>query len=118
MKNFYLKKICGIYIITNKEDGKQYVGQSVDCFERWKQHATPKKGSHGIKGAIMKHGIHQFIFEILEECERESLNKREIFYIKEKESLSPLGYNLTHGGGIEIQKKKGALKVSSESPLD
>lgn len=114
MKKYYLKKTCGIYCITNKENGKQYIGQSVDCFERWKQHATSKKGSTGIKGAIMKHGVDQFVFEILEECDRDKLNEREIFYIKERETMSPLGYNLTSGGGqgheksAELKKKISA----------
>jgi group I intron endonuclease len=114
MKNFYLKKTCGIYVITKKEDGKQYIGQSVDCFERWKQHQSPKKGSTGIKGAIMKHGVDQFTFQVLEECTRDKLNEREIFYIAEMKTLAPDGYNLTTGGGqgheksAELKKKISA----------
>lgn len=111
--NWYVKKTCGIYCITHK-DGKQYIGQSVDCFERFKGHTTGKKGSGGIKGAIMLHGITSFTFQILEECSRESLNEREIYYIKELGTMEPNGYNLTAGGGIQIEAKK---KKSWTKPL-
>jgi group I intron endonuclease len=115
-KDYYLKKTCGIYCITHKESGKQYVGQSVDCFERWKQHQTPKKGSTGIKAAIMKHGINSFTFEVLEECSKDLLNEREIYFIAEKKTLAPLGYNLTSGGGAPTEiSKETKEKMSSAS---
>lgn len=31
---------CGIYKITNKNNGKCYIGQSVDIFTRWKKHLS------------------------------------------------------------------------------
>jgi len=98
-KNYYLKRTTGIYCITHTESGKQYCGQSVDCFERFKQHSTPKKASAGIKGAIMKHGVDAFSFVILEECSKEELNEKEVYWIAELGTLSPGGYNLTSGGG-------------------
>ena len=30
--------ICGIYKVTNKENGKAYIGQSIDILTRWNQH--------------------------------------------------------------------------------
>jgi group I intron endonuclease len=98
-KNFYLKKTCGIYCITHTPTGRKYVGQSVDCFERWKQHSTPKKASAGIKGAIMAYGVGEFSFVIIQECKREELNEREVYWIAELRTLSPAGFNLTSGGG-------------------
>jgi group I intron endonuclease len=97
--NYYLKKICGIYCFTHIESGRQYCGQSVDCAERFKQHTTPKKGAAGIKGAIMKYGVDAFSFQILEECKREELNEREVWWIAQLGTLSPGGYNQTSGGG-------------------
>lgn len=97
-RNYYLKKTCGIYCITHTESGKQYVGQSVDITERWKQHTTPKKNSTGIKGAIMKHGVNAFTFSVLEECKSEDLNDREVWWISTLSTLSPSGYNMTSGG--------------------
>jgi group I intron endonuclease len=95
--NYYLKKTTGIYCFTHIESGRQYVGQSVDCFERWKQHSTPKKNSKGIKGAIMEFGICAFQFRILETCSREQLNERERYWIAELGTISPSGYNLNSG---------------------
>lgn len=115
-KNFYLKKTCGIYVITHTESGRQYCGQSVDCFERWKQHSTPKKGSTGIKGAIMKWGVDAFSFQILEECSKEELNERETWWISELCTLSPAGYNLTGGGGqgtVVSAETRAALSAAS-----
>lgn len=96
---YYLKKTCGIYSITHIESGKQYIGQSVNCFDRWKSHTTPKKGATGIKGAIMKWGVDAFTFSVLEECKKKELNEREVWWILELCTLSPAGYNLTSGGG-------------------
>ena len=32
------EKICGIYKITNLINGKVYIGQSQDIYERWAEH--------------------------------------------------------------------------------
>ena len=98
MENYYTKKTIGIYSITHIATGKQYVGQSVNVFERWKQHSTPRKNASGIKGAIMKWGIDAFEFKVLEECNKEDLNDRESFWIETLRTLAPDGYNLTSGG--------------------
>ncbi len=113
--NYYLKKICGIYVITHKDTGKQYCGQSIDCFERFKQHTTPKKNSTGIKGAIMKYGVDAFSFQILEECKRELLNEREIYWIAELGTLSPGGYNLNSGGGAPTTRSEETKQRHSKS---
>jgi group I intron endonuclease len=116
-KNYYLKKCCGIYCITNKLSGLSYVGQSVDITMRWKHHTTPRKTSGGIKGAIMKHGVENFTFSVLEECKREELNEREAWWIAHLGTLSPSGYNLTSGGGqgtIVSDETKAKLSAASK----
>lgn len=95
--NYFLKRTCGIYVITHIESGRQYCGQSVDCFERFKQHSTPKKNSKGIKGSITEFGICAFEFRILEICSQEELNEREAWWIAQLGTLSPGGYNLNRG---------------------
>lgn len=119
-RNYYVKKTCGIYCITHTESGKQYVGQSLNCIERWKQHTTPKKNSNGIKGAIMKHGVNAFTFSVLEECKSEDLNDREVWWIEMLATLSPSGYNLRSGGGqgtvVSIETKKKLSEAQKGKP--
>ncbi len=93
-------KICGIYKITNKVNGKCYIGQSNDIHRRWKQELAPNaKLNPHLARAFEKYGIDNFEFEIIEECQREHLNEREQFYIEIYHSIDPnLGYNKTEGG--------------------
>jgi group I intron endonuclease len=94
--DYYTKKICGIYLITNTKNGMKYCGQSVDITQRWKQHATPNKS---VIGTAIGKDIESFEFKILEQCTREELNEREKYYIELHECQHPAGYNQTSGGG-------------------
>lgn len=95
-----MKQICGIYKITNKINGKCYIGQSNDIHRRWKQELAPNaKLNPHLARAFEKYGIDNFEFEIIEECQRNQLNIREQFYIEIYNSIDPLlGYNKTKGG--------------------
>ena len=95
-----MEKICGIYKITNKINGKCYIGQSNDINRRWRQELSPNaKLNPHLARAFEKYGIDNFEFEIIEECQREHLNEREQFYIEIYHSIDPnLGYNKTEGG--------------------
>lgn len=84
--------LIGIYKIENLINGKIYIGQSIDIERRWKEHCSKNKSLIG--KAITKFGQENFSFEILEECEKNSLNKKEIFYIQKFNSLVPNGYNV------------------------
>ena len=89
-----------IYKITNLLDGKVYVGQTVQKLRRrLNQHKNAEaKSISAIDEAIKKYDWKNFKAEVIEECPREMLNEREIFWIKELNCLSPKGYNLTSGG--------------------
>jgi group I intron endonuclease len=92
-----------IYKTTNLINGKIYVGQD--------RHNNPKYLGSGVKlkKSIQHYGIENFKKEILEHCEIEDLNVREIFWIKELQSMDvSIGYNLTAGGD-------GAINISDES---
>ena len=87
-----------IYKITNRLNNKCYIGQTTqEPNVRWKQHVKPKKYKCAIYSAILKHGLDNFIFEIIEKTEQELLDEREIYYIKKYNSYKN-GYNLTKGG--------------------
>lgn len=95
--------ICGIYKIENLINGKCYIGQSVDVKRRWRKHQftafSPQvKGyEYPLYRAIRKYGPNNFSFEVLEECDRDSLNKRETYWIRAFNSMNN-GYNQDEGG--------------------
>ena len=86
-----------IYKITNKVNGKSYIGQTRYTMEfRWRQHQHKKDNTY-FHNAIHRYGVDNFKIEILEECNVEDLNSREIFYIAKFNTFKD-GYNLTIGG--------------------
>ena len=96
-------KVCGVYKITNLTTKEVYIGQSVDCAERIKQHikaglGIDNKGSNKLYKAMQKTGVWNFAFELLEKCPREELDKKEKEYIAIYES-DKFGYNSTKGNG-------------------
>lgn len=99
-----VRGVCGIYKITNKVDGKIYIGQSVDVGERWKQHLKRGCGAEvgtisGSKlySAMMEHGLWNFKFELLQECKKDELSKYEKYWINYFNSVE-YGYNMKAGG--------------------
>ena len=86
-----------IYKITNKVNGKSYIGQTRYTIEfRWRQHLHKKDNTY-FHNAIKKYGVDNFIVEKLEECNIEDLNEKEIYYIAKYNTFKD-GYNLTIGG--------------------
>ena len=87
-----------IYKATNKLDGKCYIGQSTfDLDKRKGEHlknSQRQRPRYYIHNAIKKHGMENFDWEVIAECEtREELNKAEVEFIKQYNSLAPNGYN-------------------------
>lgn len=95
------KPICGIYKITNKINGKCYIGQSVDIYYRWYTHQKPKTwaadSGKALYRAFVKYGIENFTFEIIEECSRSQLDSREKYWVSHYDSYGK-GYNMNRGG--------------------
>lgn len=85
-----------IYKITNRTNGKIYIGQKKGST------VVPSYWGSGvyISSAIKKYGLECFTREILEWCDtREVLSEREKFWIAEfKSNIRGVGYNLTSGG--------------------
>lgn len=86
-----------IYLITNLENKKQYVGiTKFSITERFYQHT---KRGFILTGAIKKYGEDKFFIELIEEVDTAgSAYELEQYYIKEYNTKVPYGYNLTDGG--------------------
>jgi group I intron endonuclease len=88
-----------IYKITSPS-GKVYVGQTICSFEkRIRQHKSKTSTCTALKNAINKYGD-EMKYKIIENnIPHKQLDEREIYWIKELNSLAPSGYNLNTGGG-------------------
>ena len=88
-----------VYLITNKINGKRYVGQTTGTLEnRWSGHCR-KSGCTVMRNAIEKYGIDNFTIEAI--CEPptvELMHEMEKYFIEVYNSRTPNGYNMTGGG--------------------
>lgn len=105
-----------IYLITNKLNGKKYVGQTRQPVKaRWQYHCNPAKKCFGsaVRLAIIKYGKANFTFEVLEEVGSiEETNYLEAYYIRHYQTLAPNGYNLTTGGEAHTVSDETRKKLS------
>ena len=114
-----VKKVRGIYRVTNKINGKVYIGQSVDIGRRWRQHMTAEDDIYFHK-AIQKYGVENFEWEVIEQCKKKDLDEREIYWIEYYDSFNK-GYNCTKGGdggpvmhGGDHPNWKGGISLDPE----
>ena len=93
----------GLIYKISSPSGKVYVGQTVRSFEkRMREHRQESSGCTLIKRAIDKYGD-EMNYEIIEDnVPQEKLDEREIYWIKELNSLAPGGYNCTTGGQFNV----------------
>lgn len=102
--------MIGIYKVTNKINGKIYIGQSKNIKEKWTGHkndsfcseekwkANKRHEQTHFHRALRKYGKQNFKWEIIEECKKEELAEKEKFWIKYYSSYGENGYNMTYGG--------------------
>lgn len=106
----------GIYKIENKINGYVYIGQSVNIENRWREHKRGKQSPNMvISRAIKKYGSSNFMFDIVELCDKNELNTKEIYWISVYDSYKK-GYNSTTGGDAPTDKSSN--KLSSEQVKD
>lgn len=91
------KSIIGIYKITNKQNGKVYIGKSTNVTRRWHEHVKHlTAGTHHsckLQEDFHEFGILAFTFEIILTCEEKDLDIEESIFINEYDSISN-GYNI------------------------
>ena len=109
-----------IYKITNKINGKSYIGQTIqNVKERFYQHCATKCSqailNMVIHKAINKYGKSNFTIEVIEEVESANLNDRERYWIRYYDSYNN-GYNSTEGGqdGIKLFKNLDTESIVRE----
>lgn len=111
-----------IYLITNKENGHKYVGQTTQGMnKRWQQHIQEalKMSDKPLHRAMRKYGNHRFSVQEIDECNENLLNEKEEYWIKHYNTFnSAEGYNATSGGDkvkfSEETKKKISIKASQK----
>jgi len=92
-------KITGIYKITNTINMKYYIGSSVHIEKRFREH------KHGLRNnchknpylqnAWNKYGENNFIFEVIENCDKVMLIEREQYYLDSTQCYTDIvGYNI------------------------
>ena len=112
----------GIYKITNKVNGKVYIGQTINI--NWKlrikQHFDSAERVWGIDAqnlihrAIRKYGRDNFEYILLEDTrDKDKLDELEKYYIHKYKSADPkYGYNISYGGNSPSKSKAIREKIS------
>lgn len=124
------KGVSGVYVFTNMNTGKRYVGSATKCLHiRWKNHITQlRSGRHGNKyfqNSWNKHGEKAFTVGVIEKCEASLCVSREQYWINKLKAANPKhGYNRspTAGNclgtvhGPEARANMAAAHVGSLTP--
>ena len=101
-----MKKIIGVYKITNTVTGDFYIGSSKDVERRWREHKCPSSwkrfSNNPMYLDIQKYGVEKFNLQILAEVETEKLKETEQKFI---ETLKPT-YNNYRAKGLNIERYK------------
>lgn len=96
-----------VYMIRNKINGKMYIGQTINFYNRMQQH---KRSAYNQNSDLYNYplyvdmrefGLDNFEFSILEECTtQEELYEKEKYYIEYYDTIVDhgKGYNMMYGG--------------------
>lgn len=115
------KRTCSVYCFTNKINGKQYIGSTIQALNiRYNQHiynATHENAHqyhYPLYKAIRKYGLNNFTFEVIYqgEHEEEEIRLIEADYIHEFNTISPNGYNQTDNTKHPINAVESYQKMS------
>ena len=111
---------CGIYYILNKENGKIYIGQSIDLDRRLKEHKTQLKSNRHenehLQFSWNTYGEKCFEFSILKKCDEAELDDLETNYIAHFDSTNrEKGYNYETGGNKNKRLSEETKRKLSEA---
>lgn len=128
-----LRKVSGIYQITNRITGKIYIGSSVDIGRRIYLHKwslrTKRHHSIHLQRSWDRHGENAFEFRLLQTCPANKLQRVEQEYLDEmKPYKRDIGYNVCNRSdssrgvvmppefGRKISKAKTGKKINRVLP--
>jgi group I intron endonuclease len=109
---------CGIYRITNLKNGKSYIGQSSFIEHDLEDHRRSLH-EHSHQNSLLQHdwlfyGHRAFEFYILEECEENNLDNKEVYWTHHFNSLDA-GYNVdTVFSKDEQSANRGFKRINKE----
>jgi group I intron endonuclease len=103
-----------IYCITNKLNGKKYIGQTkLTVPGRWKAHQRATSRCVRLRAALEKHGVDNFECETILECPDDELDDHEVRLIAEHDTVNK-GYNCSPGGQGQREYTDEMRKAQSE----
>ncbi len=104
-----------IYKITNKINGKIYIGQTVQPLtSRWSGHCNKSISKNGyLYNAIVKYGKENFTIEKIRDCENiDEMNFWEEELIKSENTRRSNGYNIKAGGNNHLWDDQSKMRMS------
>ena len=114
-KNNNMKKIIGVYKITNTVTKDFYIGSSKNIKNRWIEHKCPstwkRHPNNPLYQDMKKYGTDKFKMQILEEVDIDSLKEKEQQFI---ELFKPT-YNQINAKGWDVEKWKKYMKEYQKS---
>ena len=104
-----------IYKITNPT-GKIYIGCTIDWKRRFSEYRRLSMvGQRKLYNSLKKYGYENHVFEIIEECTKDKLNDKEVYWIEFYNSVNA-GLNVSKGGHYFWEVNKG--KKHSEATIE
>ena len=110
----------GIYKITNP-NGKVYIGQSIDIDKRWNKYKVKNcKPQIRLYNSLNKYGWENHYKDIIEECDIDELNEREVYW--KQHYLDKNGWEnvlfcelYDTGGGPRSEEIKNKISIGNTS---
>lgn len=106
---------CGVYIIQNTDNGRVYVGSSINLSHRIGVHKcylrSGKHNNHVLQSDWNLYGEHAFTFQLVEPCGPDMLIQREQFWLDRYVSIEKNNlYNLCliAGSCLGLKHKEGS----------